>query len=191
MSLNRCLRRSLASKRLISTIELTRNAVASKPIEWNDLTQWLQTGQQTPLWRDEQCAQRYIEHQKSISRDYRSINDYIRIKYLQWNTDHDPTSQKRIATPSSTAIREPLLTLNNFPYYLVQGIEHWLIWCDPEPKEPEKTVEDVMNKEFPLQKFERISFINPPRLRSISAVFHAHVFTRACQRHSSPARHQG
>ena len=191
MSLTRCLRRSLASKRLISTIELTRNAVASKPIEWNDLIQWLQTGQQTPLWRDEDCARRYIEHQKSIAREYRSINDYVRIRYLQWTTDYDPTSQKRIATPSATAIREPLLTPNNFPYYLVQGIQHWLIWCDPEPKEPEKIVEDVMNKEFPLQKFERISFINPPRLRSISAVFHAHVFTRECQRHSSPARHQG
>ena len=188
---NRWLSRSFPPRRWISTIELTRNAVANKPIEWNDLISWLENGQQTPLWRDEQCAQRYIEHQKSISREYRSINDYIRINYLKWNADRDPSTAKRLATPSSTAIREPLLTPNNFPYFLAQGIQHWLIWCDPEPKEPEKVIEDIMNRDFPVPKFDRISFINPPRLRSISAVFHAHVFTRECARHSSQARHQG
>lgn len=168
--------------RSISTIELTRNATANKPIEWNDLIQWLADGQKTSLWRDANGAQRYIEHQKAVDRDYRSINDFIRINYLKWNSTIDTNSKKRIAVPSPTSIPGPLLTPNRFPYYLAQGIEHWLIWCDPKPLEPESVIRKVIDHEFPSDKFDRISFINPPRLRSISDVFHAHIFTREIQR---------
>jgi hypothetical protein len=169
---------SSGSGRFVSTIELTRNAVANKPLQWNDLIHWLENGQRTLLWRDEQCAERYIQHQKLVARDYRSINDFIRIHYLKWNVDIDRTSQKRIAVPSSTAIQEPLLTLNGFPYCLVRGIQHWLIWCDPIPKIPEEIIERVVQQNFPYDKFDSLSFVNPPRLRSVSDVFHAHVFTR-------------
>lgn len=168
--------------RFFSTIELTRNATSTKVIQWHDLLEWLANGQKTSLWRDENCAQQYIEHQKSVDENYRSINDYIRINYLKWNSAIDPSSQKRIAVPSPTSIQGPLLTPNRFPYHLAQGIEHWLIWCDPKPSEPEKIVQQVIDREFPSKRFERISFINPPRLRSISDVFHAHVFTREIQR---------
>jgi hypothetical protein len=165
-------------RRFISTIELTRNAISNKPLEWNDLIKWLENGQKILLYRDEQCAQRYIEHQKFVSKEYRSINDFIRIRYLKWDIDFDKSIQKHIAIPSLKSIKEPLLTLNDFPYYLVKDIQHWLIWCDPKPKEPKKIIEQVLNKNFPYEIFERISFINPPRLRSVSDVFHAHVFTR-------------
>jgi hypothetical protein len=166
------------SGRFISTIELTRNAIASKPLEWNDLIQWIKNGQQTLLCRDEQCAERYIQHQKLVSKEYRSINDFIRIHYLKWNVDFDKSIQKSIAVPNLRSIKEPLLTPNDFPYYLVDGIQHWLIWCDPKPNEPEEIIEKIINRKFPLEKFDRISFVNPQRLRSVSDVFHAHVFTR-------------
>jgi hypothetical protein len=180
--LNRLIKNSFFHGRFVSTIELTRNAVANQPLQWNDLIEWLQNGQKTLLWRDEQCAQRYIEHQKLVSKNYRSINDFIRIHYLKWDIDIDKTSQKRIAIPGLKSIKEPLLTPNDFPYYLVNNIQHWLIWCDPKPKEIEKIIEEILNKNFPYEKFERLSFINPPRLRSVSDVFHAHVFTREIKR---------
>lgn len=168
--------------RSISTIELTRNATSTKPIEWNDLIKWLADGQKTSLWRDANTAQRYIEHQKNVQREYRSINDFIRINYLKWNFAIEPNIQKRIAVPSPTSIQGPLLTSNRFPYYLAQGIEHWLLWSDPKPTEPEAVIRKVIDDDFPAEKFERLSFINPPRLRSISDVFHAHIFTREIQR---------
>ena len=168
--------------RSISTIEITRNATSVKPIEWNDLIEWLADGQKTPLWRDATTAQRYIEHQKNVVGEYRSINDFIRINYLKWNFAIEPNLQKRIAVPSPTAIRRPLLTPNRFPYYLAPGIEHWLLWSDPKPADPDAAIRKVLDEEFPAEKFDRFSFINPPRLRSISDVFHAHIFTREIQR---------
>jgi len=81
-------------RQFISTIELTRNAVGKQPIQWNDLIEWLEQGQKTLLWRDEQCAQRYIEHQKLVDRDYRSINDFIRIHYLKWDKHFDENLRK-------------------------------------------------------------------------------------------------
>ncbi|CAF0781446.1 unnamed protein product [Adineta steineri] len=165
--LNRFIKKCFLPCRSISTIELTRNAIANKPLEWNDLIQWLENGQKTLLWRDEQCAQRYIQHQKLVAKDYRSINDFIRIHYLKWNVDIDKSSQKSIAVPSLNSIKEPLLTPNDFPYYLIRNIQHWVIWCDPKPKKPEEIIEQVLNKEFPYEKFDRISFVNPPRLRSM------------------------
>lgn len=161
-----------------STIELTRNAVANHPIQWSDLIEWLNNGQKTLLWRDEQCAQRYIEHQIFVNKNYRSINDFIRIKYLKWNSQIDSNIGKQIAVPAEQSIRQPLLTPNDYPYYLVKNIQHWLIWCDPKPNEPEKMIERIVEKEFPRDTFDRLYFVNPPRLRSVSDVFHAHVFTR-------------
>jgi hypothetical protein len=176
--LNRLIKKSFFNGRFVSTIELTQNAVSDQPLQWNDLLKWLENGQKTLLWRDKQCAQRYIEHQKFVSKEYRSINDFIRIKYLKWNIDIDKSTQKRIAIPGLKSIKEPLLTLNEFPYYLVNNIQHWLIWYDPKPNEYEKLIEQILNKNFPCEKFDRIYFVNPPRLRSVSDVFHAHVFTR-------------
>ena len=176
------MRRSFLRARFISTIELTRQATANKPIDWNDLLEWLKNGQTTLLWRTEQCAQRYIEHQKTVADQYVSINDYIRIHYLHWQMNIDPGTQKRVAVPCSTSIKEPLLTLNKFPYYLVEDIQHWLIWCDPVPREPQKLIDTISDREFPPEKFDRITFVNPPRLRSIAGVFHAHVFTREIRR---------
>ena len=165
-------------RRWVSTIELTRNAVANRPLQWTDLIAWINNGQKTLLWRDEQCAQRYIEHQKLVAKDYRSINDFIRIHYLKWNVHFDQSIEKRIAIPGIQSIKEPILTPNDFPYYLVNNIQHWLIWCDPKPAEPETIIEQIQNKEFPSEEFDRLSFVNPPRLRSVSDVFHAHIFTR-------------
>jgi hypothetical protein len=176
--LNIFLRKTFFYIRSISTIELTRHAISNKPLAWNDLILWLKNGQKTLLWRNEYYAQRYIEHQKLVAKEYVSINDFIRINYLKWDVDFDKISQKRIAIPSLTSINQPLLTPNDFPYYLVDGIQHWLIWCDPKPKESEEIIEKTINKEFPSNKFERLSFVNPLRLRSVSGVFHAHVFTR-------------
>jgi len=176
------IKKSFFHGRFISTIELTRNAIANQPLQWNDLIKWLENGQQTILWRDEKCAQRYIEHQKLVSKDYRSINDFIRIHYLKWDIDFDKFTQKRIAIPGLKSIKEPLLTPNDFPYYLANNIQHWLIWSDPKPKESEKIIEEILNKKFPYEKFERICFVNPLRLRSVSDVFHAHVFTREIKR---------
>jgi hypothetical protein len=176
--LTKLMKKNIFDRRFISTIELTQNAVANKALQWNDLIKWLENGQKTLLWRDEQCAKRYIEHQQIIFKEYRTINDFIRIHYLKWDTGFDQISQKRFAIPSLKSIQEPLLTPNDFPYYLVKNIQHWLIWCDPKPKEPEKIIEEILNKNFPCEKFDRLSFVNPPRLRSVSDVFHAHVFTR-------------
>jgi hypothetical protein len=180
--LNILIKKSFFHVRFVSTIELTRNAVANRPLEWNDLIKWIDNGQKTLLWRNEEHAQRYIKHQELVSKNYRSINDFIRIHYLKWDVDIDKSTEKRIAIPSLNSIKEPLLTPNDFPYYLVNGIQHWLIWCDPIPKEPIKIIEQILNKEFPCEKYDRLSFINPPRLRSVSDVFHAHIFIREIKR---------
>lgn len=175
---NAVIKQRFLSRRFVSTIELTREAVAGKPLEWHDLIHWLENGQKTILWRDAACAERYVQHQQLVARDYRSINDFIRIHYLKWNNGVDETTRKRIAVPSASAIQEPLLTPNDFPYYLTRGIEHWLIWCDPIPKMPEQIIERIIRENFPYEKFNSLSFVNPPRLRSVSDVFHAHIFTR-------------
>ncbi|CAF0822931.1 unnamed protein product [Rotaria sordida] len=180
--LNIFIKKSFCHLRFISTIDLTLNVVINKPIEWNYLIKWLENGQEYPLWRDEQQTQRYIEHQLLVSKEYGSMNDFIRINYLKWDVDLDKSSHRRIAIPGVESIKEPLLTPNDFPYNLANGIQHWLIWCDPKPTEPEKIIEEVINKEFHSEQFEKLYFVNPPRLRSISGVFHAHVFTREIKR---------
>lgn len=160
------------------SLNLLRHLSTRRKIGWIDLINWLKSGQKEALWRNEKQAQLYLEHFQHVESRYASINDYIRIHYLKWNSKFDVESGKEIAVPCSTSFRGPLITKNKFPYDLEENIEHWLIWCEPKPEKVDEFLETMINKHFPTDQYERIAFVNPERLRSISAVFHAHVFTK-------------
>ncbi len=69
-----------------------------------------------------------------------------------------------------------VLTRNEFPYFLEFPIEHWLIWSDQPLNDDQLSI--ASDYYFPSSEFETLGFVNPPHLRSVKSVFHAHVFAR-------------
>lgn len=75
-----------------------------------------------------------------------------------------------------------VLRANDFPYNVVPGIQHWLLWCNrPEFPGNSMIVEierRLGRQDDPHNDLEYELFENPPYLRSIPDLCHAHIFLR-------------
>jgi hypothetical protein len=73
-----------------------------------------------------------------------------------------------------------VLLQNDFPYHLLEedDLSHYVLW--KLGKEP-LTQEDIKTAEFQLQRGglgETLVYINPPHLKSILDIDHAHIIVR-------------
>lgn len=65
---------------------------------------------------------------------------------------------------------------NDFPYSVVPGIEHILIWSKV-PMQQEKILE-ILEERFGSKEWEWIFFVNPPQWQSVPSLPHTHIFMR-------------
>jgi hypothetical protein len=74
------------------------------------------------------------------------------------------------------------LAMNDYPYFVHSGIEHWCLW----KLGGNVTTDDIDEALIRLKTIERnepckrklldsISFVNPPHLKSVKAIDHAHI----------------
>ena len=67
---------------------------------------------------------------------------------------------------------------NDFPYYMEDGIEHWILWklgdsCD------DRDIDEAKKELRKKNKFmEFLHWVNPPHLKSLPAVDHIHILGR-------------
>lgn len=114
--------------------------------------------------------------------------DYVR-RYVQWDS-------------TLHAALEPALS----PYLLEDGIEHWILWHDPE--NVHGSTELDMEREVPLalkllatagaalDQSELVVYQNVPPMRSLPTIAHSHVFVhvsrlRRSDRHAIVAMRRG
>jgi len=74
------------------------------------------------------------------------------------------------------------LAMNDFPYFVASGIEHWCLWKIGG----DVTTEDIDEALIMLRYWSKerltsrtlidsLSFVNPPNLKSVKAIDHAHI----------------
>lgn len=72
--------------------------------------------------------------------------------------------------------REYLLTINNFPYHLNDGIEHMLLWFHEDHDMSE--VKSIACRELNTDATNVVVCCNAPNLKTIPEIVHYHVFVR-------------
>eukprot|EP00536_Pseudo-nitzschia_multiseries_P007025 jgi/Psemu1/16663/gm1.16663_g len=153
--------------------------IASKPFSWDDLKEIITNGDPTMHSRSMEVQESYVLHSRRIKDEWKSINDYILHSKFGFE-QHVGSDGKFVSYPSLEEAKlekrmETRLLLNDYPYYVAPGIEHWCLWKlggrveSSELELAEKELADMGTVE------EIASWVNPPHLQSVPDIDHAHL----------------
>lgn len=74
-------------------------------------------------------------------------------------------------------VRGPVLVPNEFPYWVADGIQHWVLWSAAGPLSAAE-VRTAITEQRPAWAAEAFWFENPPAAKTIPGIWHVHVFLR-------------
>jgi len=86
----------------------------------------------------------------------------------------DGPGKKKADTSKTKGTKKLVYMVNDFPYFVESGIEHGIVWSTGKLCKDEMLA--LLDEKLPGK--EKLYFINPPSLQSITEVEHAHVFSR-------------
>lgn len=117
------------------------------------------------LGRSEEVDSKYKRDSKII-KENGGAQKHLEKKYLSRDNDY-------------------YMTLNNYPYYLEDGVIHYVIWFKGEnfgkynnPAEINNIIKDYVSLNDISDKCEYIFYQNIEELRSIPSIPHLHVFMK-------------
>eukprot|EP00747_Dinoflagellata_sp_TGD_P163235 gnl/TRDRNA2_/TRDRNA2_181694_c0_seq1.p1 gnl/TRDRNA2_/TRDRNA2_181694_c0~~gnl/TRDRNA2_/TRDRNA2_181694_c0_seq1.p1 ORF type:complete len:191 (-),score=43.84 gnl/TRDRNA2_/TRDRNA2_181694_c0_seq1:100-672(-) len=148
-----------------------------RPLTWEEVAAAVDQGNLDLLGGGRSAAQidEYRSYKAEILKCWASVGDYMLVDVvgLLHDTRKDENGKKAAVMPEKLP-NDLIWKHNPFNYFMEEGIEHHCIWS----MRPLQAVdlEEVMYRERPDS--EVLWFVNPPHLRSIPEVEHAHVITR-------------
>ncbi|ORX69634.1 hypothetical protein DL89DRAFT_267811 [Linderina pennispora] len=148
------------------------------PVPWERFKQLVDAKNLEPLGRSYECQARYEKHMARMRCEYGSVANFL-IKHALADfiaTTMAPGFAK--SAPIDTS--DFLFRVNDFPYYLADGVEHWVMWCrkrlTPGFDAPEAAVQAIQLRFG--QDVEWRYFVNPVAKQSVPQLSHAHVFVK-------------
>ncbi|KAL7565312.1 hypothetical protein ACA910_014598 [Epithemia clementina (nom. ined.)] len=144
----------------------------------------------------------YTLYRRQLESSWKSLTDHILCSKFRFEARIDKVTGLRYANPSlmdlqndhQESSQEPPIILavlpNDFPYFVEDGIEHWVLWklkrgggsgesgflscCSAEDIEfAKRTIASQKKPTFIVQDF--IHWINPPHLKSVPEIDHVHI----------------
>ncbi len=135
-------------------------------ISWSFISQFNFTNPpRIVLGRSDDVNTRYKQDCLMI-KENGGVKKHLEKKYLSWGNDYH-------------------MTLNNYPYFMEDGIVHYVIWFKGDkfdrynnPISIKNIVKDYMAKNNVNSKYQYIFYQNIEALRSIPSIPHLHVFLK-------------
>jgi len=155
----------------------------SVPMSWADAKTAISS--ESTLYfmgREPTALAHYLASMESIKTKYSSVEDFLRITKFDFDSRTDSvtgeaTAVRTDSSPTSSPVQIKL-ELNDYPYHFSPGIVHWVIWkLNGSPLTPA----DIELETDKLRKdgaTETLYWINPPHLKSIKDLDHAHILAR-------------
>jgi len=157
---------------MASTVITPRNpGEVLKPFSWEELVSAVSSNRLELLGRVPEKLQYYREQMAIIRLEFESIEDYLHHNVFGYSTTTSTNGKLMVVHPIKHK-KIIVFRKNDFPYSLEEGIEHYLLWSTEELtiEEIEENIKNNIPKE---SKF--CYFVNPPILRSVKTIHHAHV----------------
>ena len=130
--------------------------IMSLPISWNYMKQFnMKNPPTTMIPRDQRVESGYKEHCKYLKSKGISVHDYIMKTFLK-DLDYN-------------------FAPNTFPY-LLNHIQHWVLWIRPGITLSEKEIIDKIERNFNIDSNELVIFKNTSSNQSIKSITHYHIF---------------
>ena len=113
---------------------------------------------------------------------YDTVGDYVLCRFFGWEARPDGEGGKLRSVAPAGFARSSSFVPNDFPYHVTPGIEHHIVWVASAAGDVSALTEAELAAEVqshkPANAWETLTVVNPPRLQSVTNVWHAHVFSR-------------
>ena len=158
-------------------LPVLKHGYRETPLSWNELQKILLDNDLDRLTRSVAQQQEYEIFKKDLNSKWRSMHDFVLCDKFNVPRVEDAASGKYRAV-EKTSNGEPRISLtkNDYPYYLEDPIEHWILWklgascSESDILEAKKTLGG--------EKMEFLHWVNPPRLQSLPGIDHVHILCR-------------
>jgi Protein of unknown function (DUF3605) len=150
------------------------------PLNWEELKQILTIEcDLAKLSRSVEQQKEYEIHKRDILLEWKSVTDHLICTKFPtlFEKRIDPLTNIAFSYPSLKEVNVVAKTLvqNDFPYYIENNIEHWILWklCEPctDLDIAEAKVQLISERMFS----DTIHWINPIHLKSIPEIDHVHI----------------
>jgi Protein of unknown function (DUF3605) len=134
------------------------------------------------LARSSEQQRSYEMFRYCLKREYASVLDYVLLtKFKDFTRRRGVGEDKRwYASPPINDYWKVETTLveNDFPYFMADGILHFILWKTNESIQPR----DIDNAKAELRRampiLDTLHWINPPHLQSLPEIDHVHILCR-------------
>jgi Protein of unknown function (DUF3605) len=159
----------------------------TEPLLWDELVDIITVQNDlAKLSRSVEQQKQYEIYKRDLLREWRSVADHVLCSKFTpyFEKRMDVETRLSYSYPAISELKKVVKTLvkNDFPYYMEDDIEHWILWklgksCDDlDVAEAKQTLGEQEN----LTEF--LHWINPPHLKSLPEVDHLHILGRRTNR---------
>lgn len=111
------------------------------------------------LTRHPDVLEAYQDFKSRLAARGRSLEDHVKTTVLKGR-------------------RGPVFVPNEFPYWVADGIQHWVLWSAAGPLSAEE-IRVAVTAQRPVGVRHAYWFENPPAAKTIPGIWHVHVFLRS------------
>ena len=90
------------------------------------------------------------------------------------------TLEDHVRTTVLKGARGPVLVPNQFPYWVADGIQHWVLWSPHGPLGA-AAIREAITAQRPARVTEAFWFENPLAAKTVPGIWHVHVFLKISQ----------
>ena len=147
-------------------------------LHWQEIKDIISRNKLQLLGRSPSQHESYMKFSTGIKSKWVSVVDYLLNSKFDFDSELDPNTGKlKVNRPEQYEIKT-LLTINDFPYHFADGIHHYVYW--KLGSSIELTDQEVIDVAINFMQsnthfIEYAFYINPPHLKSILELDHAHI----------------
>lgn len=136
---------------------------------WEIIKNYIESNNGYLLTRTDESRIEYNKFKETLKK-YKSIKDYIYINYLK----SESIIKDDIIYSTGKNIKKYNFCKNIYPYNVEKGIKHYILWSIEDLEEKDDKINKIIK--IYLKNKDYLYFYNPKGRRSVSEVFHIHVF---------------
>ena len=127
----------------------------------------------------------YQLHKQKVAEEWDSIDSYCRSRYFNLQPTSLVDHKKSLDAADAVTLQQHAddvttcqvnLCVNDFPYYVEEGVEHWVLWSLSHLGH--SAVMSEVHKRFPSSSYDVCLQENPLEVKSVKSIWHVHVFAR-------------
>mmetsp|Transcript_14407 Transcript_14407/g.18823 ORF Transcript_14407/g.18823 Transcript_14407/m.18823 type:complete len:189 (+) Transcript_14407:112-678(+) len=161
------------------TLPVLKYGYPTRPLDWPTLIHVIQVEKDfDKLARNVDQQRNYMKYMKELKMQWRSVMDFVLCsKFDLERRAHNDSGLWHAFPPLSQVPGVHVrLVKNDFPYYLADNVEHWILWKlgqDCRDNDIENAKQELQARLGDVTEF--LHWINPPHLKSLPEIDHAHI----------------